>query len=159
MNLAASIASPALAIDKRYACFRLRVGPSPIDRCGVFACEAIPPGRKVIEFSGERISRQEARRRFLRAWRRGRARAIYPACADLYWTIDPSRGGSGAERINHSCEPNLAPRRIHGRLLLFSRRRIRPGEELTFDYAFRKGEPLVTCRCNARTCRGTINRR
>jgi uncharacterized protein len=147
------------AIDSRYACFRLRMRRSPIHGWGVFAEEGIPAGRKVIEYTGERISRVESRRRFVRAWNRGGDRRIYIAAVSSYWNIDPARGGSGAERINHSCEPNLFARRIRGRLFYFCRRAVRPGEELSVDYAFPKDGPKVPCHCGAPGCRGTLNLR
>lgn len=147
------------AIDTRCACFRLRLRRSRIHGWGVYAAEIIPAGRKVIEYTGERISRVENRRRFVRAWTRGGDRAIYLASVDPYWSIDGARGGSGAERINHSCEPNVKMRRIRHQLFFFSLRRIRAGEELTVDYRFRKDGPRIPCRCGAPTCRGTINLR
>jgi len=144
------------AIDPRFARYRLRVGRSRVHGRGVFAAEPIPAGRKVMEYTGERISRRETRRRFLRAWR-SRERHIYLARLNLYWAVDGSVGGSGAELINHSCDPNLQWKRSRGHLFFFSRRKIRPGEELSLDYAFRKDGPAVPCRCGARSCRGTIN--
>ena len=41
----------------------MRVLPSAIHRWGVYAEEAIPANRKVIEYTGERISRKETKRR------------------------------------------------------------------------------------------------
>jgi uncharacterized protein len=73
------------------------------------------------------------------------------------WYVDGEMGGNGAERINHSCEPNLKVRRIHGHILYFSRRRIGAGEELTIDYHYRPESPRVKCECGAANCRGTIN--
>jgi SET domain-containing protein len=147
------------AIDPRHACFRLRVTHSRIQGHGVFAEEPIPAGRKVIEYTGERIARAEIRRRFVRAWLRRGDRHIYLAAINAYWAIDGSVGGSGAEYMNHSCDPNLHCRKIREHLLFFSRRTIRRGEELTLDYGFPKDGPLVPCRCGARNCRGTINLR
>ena len=135
-------------IDPRYAGFRLRAAPSPIHRWGVYAAEDIPPGRKVIEYTGERINRQEKNRR---------QDSRYLFELDRYWTIDGSVGGSGAEFINHACDPNLVTRILKGHILYFSRRRIRKGEELTIDYNFDWDEEHVPCACGARTCRGTIN--
>jgi len=50
-------------IDERYASFRLKIKPSKIHRWGVFALEDIPARRKVMEYTGERISRRETKRR------------------------------------------------------------------------------------------------
>jgi len=66
-------------------------------------------------------------------------------------------GGSGAEIINHSCDPNLRSMNFKGHILYMSRRAIRRGEELTVDYRFAKDIERVKCRCGARSCRGVIN--
>jgi uncharacterized protein len=137
-------------INTHYACFRMILRESPIHRYGVYAAEAIPARRKVIEYTGERISRRETRRR-------GLGPQTYLFTLDKYWTIDGSVGGSGAEYINHSCEPNLRATIIKGHILYFSKREIFAGEELTVDYHFPRTIEDVPCRCGASKCRGTIN--
>jgi uncharacterized protein len=117
----------------------------------VYATERIPAGRKVIEYTGERISRRETKRRAVLS------DFIYLFTLDAYWTIDGAVGGSGAEYINHSCEPNLVARIVKGHILYMSHREILPGEELTVDYHFDKKVEKVACRCGAPNCRGTIN--
>jgi tetratricopeptide (TPR) repeat protein len=130
--------------------FRMVVRPSPIHRLGVFADEPIPPHRKVIEYTGERISRRESKRR----WNPKRS---YLFLLDSYWTIDGAIGGSGAEYINHSCAPNLKTRMLRGHILYFSTRRIEKGEELTVDYKYAADITRMPCSCGAPTCRGTMN--
>ncbi len=144
----ALIKSPA--IDPRYSCFRLLIRESSIHRMGVYAGERIPARRKVIEYTGERISRRETKRR-------GDGGITYLFTLNSYWTIDGAVGGSGAEIINHSCEPNLDARIVKGHILYISSRVILPDEELTVDYRFDDDASKVRCRCGARTCRGTIN--
>ncbi len=140
-------------IDPRYACFGIRPARSVIHRWGVYATEFIPAGRKVIEYTGERINRRETKRRA------ETSDLIYLFTLDPYWTIDGSVGGSGAEYINHSCEPNLAARIMKGHILYMSLRDIKPGEELTVDYRFDKKVEKVPCHCRSAKCRGTINLR
>jgi SET domain-containing protein len=137
-------------IDSRYACFRLEIRESRIHRRGVYAVERIPPRRKVIEYTGERISRRETTRR-------GDGPVTYLFTLDDYWTLDGAVGGSGAEIINHSCDPNVYTMIFKGHILYMSKRLIRPGEELTVDYRFSDKVDPVTCKCGAKTCRGTIN--
>jgi uncharacterized protein len=139
-----------LRIDPRYARYRLRIGPSSIHRWGVYAVEPIPARRKVIEYTGERISRVETKRR-------GQGPRTYLFTLDDYWTIDGAVGGSGAEIINHSCQPNLSSRIVKGHVLYMSRRAIRRGEELTVDYRFSEKVDRVPCRCGDPGCRGAIN--
>ena len=138
-------------IDPSYACFGMRLAPSRIHRWGVYATEFIPAGRKVIEYTGERLNRRETKRRA------AESEFTYLFTLDPYWTIDGAAGGSGAEYINHSCEPNLTSRIIKGHILYMSCRDIRPGEELTIDYRFDKKVERVLCRCGSTKCRGTIN--
>ena len=137
-------------IDPRYACFRMEIRESKIHRRGVYALERIPARRKVIEYAGERISRRETKRR-------GQGSLTYLFSLDDYWTLDGAVGGSGAEIINHSCEPNLYSCIVRGHILYMSKRAIRPGEELTVDYRFSDKIDKVRCRCGSSVCRGTIN--
>jgi len=76
---------------------------------------------------------------------------------DKYWTIDGSSGGSGAEYINHSCDPNCRSWNTRGHILYMARRDILPGEELTVDYRFEPEVERVNCICQSPRCRGTIN--
>jgi SET domain-containing protein len=138
-------------IDRRYTCFGMKLAQSKIHRWGVYATESIPSGKKVIEYTGEKISRRETKRRA------DESDLIYLFTLDSYWTLDGSVGGSGAEYINHSCEPNLVARITQGHILYMSCRQIRAGEELTVDYHFDKKVERVACRCGAPKCRGTIN--
>lgn len=138
-------------IDPNHACFGMKLARSKIHRWGVYATEFIPAGRKVIEYTGEKISRKETKRRA------DLSKLTYLFTLDSYWTIDGAAGGSGAEYINHSCEPNLVSRILKGHILYMSVRDIRPGEELTIDYHFDKKVETVLCRCGSPKCRGTIN--
>jgi SET domain-containing protein len=138
------------SIDPRYACFKLRVAPSKIHRWGVYAGEFIPKGRKVIEYTGEKISRRETKRRSGR-------RLNYLFTLNAYWCLDGAVGGSGAEFINHCCDPNLFARVTRDHILYISKTDINPGEELTVDYHFGPDVERVPCSCGAGKCRGTIN--
>ena len=136
-------------INPQFACFAMSVRPSSIHRWGVFAEEPIPARRKVIEYTGERIGVDEGRRR-------GRSRD-YLFFLDQDWQIDGAVGGSGAELINHSCNPNLYSCKVKGHILYFSKRPIEPGEELLVDYSFAPEQRPVPCHCGSPQCRGTIN--
>jgi SET domain-containing protein len=138
--------------------FRLCVRRSGIHRLGVFAGRVIPPRVKVIEYAGERISRREARRRYLVIWKRHKGAFNYLARLNRYRVIDGAVGGNGSELINHSCDPNIGFHRKHGKLWFLSLRRIRKGEELTLDYRFPRKAAKVPCHCGSPRCRGTINK-
>jgi SET domain-containing protein len=137
-------------INSKFAAYKLRVAPSKIHRWGVYAEEFIPARRKVIEYTGERISRRETKKRAERELN-------YLFTLDKYWTIDGSVDGSGAQFINHCCEPNLAARIVRGHILYMTLRDIPRGEELTVDYHFDADVEKVPCACGSLKCRGTIN--
>jgi uncharacterized protein len=141
----------APSINPQLASFKLRLGESTIHRWGVYASEVIPKNRKIIEYTGERISRKETKRRC------DEREFNYLFTLDKYWTLDGSVGGSGAEYINHSCDPNCEARVIRGRIHYYSRRDIKKGEELTVDYHFDAKVEKVICGCGSPKCRGTIN--
>ena len=137
-------------VDSRYCHYKLTIRESRIHRRGVYAGEDIPAGRKVIEYTGEKINRKETKRR-------GEGSITYLFSLNDYWTLDGSIGGSGAEIINHSCDPNLRAWNFKGHILYMSNRHIRRGEELTVDYRFPRDIERVPCKCGSRKCRGTIN--
>ena len=139
-------------VDPRYCSFKLSIRSSGIHRYGVWADEAIPARRKVMEYRGERINRRETKRRSYE-----QANMIYLFTLDNYWTLDGSVGGSGAEYINHSCDPNIYTWIFKGHILYMTIRPITRDEELTVDYHFSKDVELVPCRCGSAKCRGTIN--
>jgi SET domain-containing protein len=139
-------------IDPRFACFKLAIKPSKIHRFGVYAAEPIPANRKVIEYTGQRISNREANKR---DW----GKYTYLFELDRYWTLDGSIGGSGAEIINHSCSPNIITRVMKGHIIYMSLRPIKRGEELTVHYNFAKdADDPSPCCCGAKNCRGTMTR-
>lgn len=149
---------PHLNVKPQFTIWQLRVRRSPIQGLGVFAAEDIPNRRKVIEYTGERITRREAVKRFAKIWQsRKRNKRLCLFRLNKRWVLDGAVGGSGAELINHSCAPNLASRRVRGRIFFFSRRPVRKGEELTVDYRLPKAAVRVACRCGSPACRGTIN--
>ncbi len=137
-------------VDRPLSRYRLVIRESVIHGYGVFAAEAIPRRRKVLEYTGERINRREV-------YHRARGRISYLFALDRYWTLDGSVGGSGAEYVNHSCNPNLHVTIARGHVLFMSARKIEIGEEITIDYRFSRDEVTVPCRCGSLGCRGTIN--
>ena len=140
-----------VVIRRELSRYRLTVAPSRIHRFGVFAGEAIPAGADIIEYTGERVSRRE--------WAPRCRERSYLLKLDNYWCLDGSAGGSGAELINHCCEPNCKFTGEGTRRWVTSLRAISSGEELLLDYNFPKDCGRVPCYCGTASCRGTINRR
>lgn len=142
-------------IDPRFTRYRLLVRPSCIHGLGVFCGQNISPRKRVIEYAGELISARESMRRLSAA---GRPKRILVAALNRRWRVDAIRGGSGAEYINHSCDPNLFVRKTAQRIFLLSRRFIRRAEELTVDYHLSRDGNRIPCRCGSTKCRGSLSR-
>ncbi|HVS81962.1 MAG TPA: SET domain-containing protein [Pyrinomonadaceae bacterium] len=128
----------------------LSIRKSPINGKGCFATIRFRGGRKIAEYTGERIPDLEAQRRAHRA-------KLRICDIDGRWSLDGSRGGNGTHYINHSCEPNAYMKTICGHVLFFALRDIRPGEEITVDYEDTLHPDSKRCRCGVKSCRGTIN--
>ena len=143
--------APAPVMDPKATNFRLRLAYSPIHRWGIYAEEPIPKGRKIMEYTGEKISRRETKRRYTEG------KENYLFTLNSYWTLDGAVGGSGAQYINHCCEPNCYSQIVKEHILYKAKRAIQPGEELTIDYRFDKDVDRVVCKCGTAECRGTIN--
>ncbi|MBM3793006.1 MAG: SET domain-containing protein-lysine N-methyltransferase [Acidobacteria bacterium] len=138
-------------VSGRHARFKLLPVRSSIHGWGLVAGEDIPARRRVIEYTGQVISNEGARRRI---WRP----VLHLFHLDEHRQLDGGIGGSGAELVNHSCEPSLYARVIRRRRIYFiSLRRIRAGKELSIDYRLRPDSWPVPCHCGAPSCRGVMN--
>jgi len=141
---------------------------SPIHGNGVFAACEIPKGTRVVEYRGKRLTHAEADRRFGNDTDTGHT---FLFTLNEKYLIDGGDGGNVARWINHSCAPNCQawivehasgdPRK--DRVVIESRRRIRAGEELTYDYGIVLEERqtaelkrIWACRCGAPRCTGTL---
>ena len=71
--------------------------------------------------------------------------------------IDAGRGGNLSKYINHSCDPNCIIKINDNKILIYSKKTIKKGEELTFDYRFNKNSFKEICNCGSKNCRGHIN--
>ncbi len=107
---------------------------------GLFATQEIPKGDFVIEYTGQKIPTAVADALPMR----------YLFEIDRQWTIDGSARVNIARYINHSCEPNCEADIQDGRVLIFTSRNIKKGEELTFDYGeeyFDEFIKPIGCKC------------
>ena len=136
-------------IDLERCRYMLNYSHSKIHRWGIFADENIPAQRLVIEYTGQKIDAKEV-------WRRSFRQHLYVFWLNENWALDGAFGGSGAEFINHSCDPNLSTSIIRGRIFLKSERPIMKGEELTLNYNLDDGGSHIVCNCGAENCRKII---
>ena len=140
---------------------RFVVRKSGIHGRGVFALVDIPKGTRLIEYLGERMSHKEADKRY-GDLHDGSAHTMLFAATDEV-VIDATQWGSSARWINHSCGPNCEAIEDEGRVYIETKRAIRAGEELGYDYELivegRQTEKLKrehACCCGSRRCRGTM---
>lgn len=123
---------------------------SPIHGMGGFALAAIPASTRVIEYTGQRITKQESLKR----------------CCEGNWFIfgldeeldlDGAVGWNPARFINHSCSPNCDAELIAGHIWIVARRAIAKGEEITFNYSYDLDDYQEhPCQCGSPDCVGYI---
>jgi SET domain-containing protein len=116
---------------------------SRIQGWGVFATEAIPKNKRVIHYSGEKISNRESLKRERRYIEKGH---IWCFKLTNRTVIDAGVGGNIARFINHSCTPNCYVHIQDGVIWIRAAKTIPKGAELTYNYNT-DGEGLIKCRC------------
>lgn len=133
---------------------------SAIHGHGVYARRAIPDDVRVVEYTGERITKAEAALREVQRLarrQRGQDDGVYIFELSARYDLDGRIRGNVARLINHSCAPNCRVAVLRGRIWIIACRAIARGEELTFDYGFRFSEwRHHPCRCGAVPCAGFI---
>lgn len=137
------------------------VRKSSIHGRGVFALSHIPKGSRLIEYTGEHISHDEADARYGEEHEDSPHTMLFSVDDEI--VIDATRRGSSARWINHSCAPNCEAVEDEDRIFIEAIRNILPGEELTYDYNLILDErhtPALkrahACCCGEHHCRGTL---
>ena len=107
---------------------------------GLFALQPIAKGTRIIEYTGPLIPNEEVDKR------RGR----YFFGVNTKWTIDGSPRSNVARYINHSCKPNAEALISGRRVWIWSRKKIKAGEEIAYDYGKEYFDDIIRpmgCRC------------
>lgn len=95
-----------------------------INGLGLFTTTQIKKGDCIIEYIGDVITAKEANVRG--------GRYLFETSSNRH--IDGTTRKNTARYINHSCRANCEPDTIRGRVFIYAKRRIEPGEELLYDY-------------------------
>jgi SET domain-containing protein len=147
-------------VNKLQPVLPFEVRESGIHGLGAFATEPIPPGTRLIEYAGARLTAAEAEARFPEG---SGVHHTFLFAIDDEVVVNAADGGNEARFINHSCAPNCDAVIDGGRIWIETIQDIEVGEELAYDYAFVLNErhtPAAKrrypCSCGAVTCRGTI---
>ncbi len=91
---------------------------------GLFAESEIPKNACIIEYTGVQISKEQEEK----------SRSKYLFEIHSRKTIDGAPRWNTARYINHSCRANCEPNIHKGRVFIHAKRKIKPGEELNYDY-------------------------
>ncbi|MGA6983574.1 MAG: SET domain-containing protein-lysine N-methyltransferase [Candidatus Sulfotelmatobacter sp.] len=126
----------------------LVIRPSRIHAAGVFTTAPIRKGARVVEYTGPRLTPEEANRLY-----EGASRTYLYGMEDGKTVIDGE--GMGAF-LNHSCDPNCEVDEVKNRVWILALRNILPGEELLWDYSLYDDEDPAPCHCGTLKCRGTM---
>ena len=126
-------------------------------RCTVTASSRatiIAKGTRIIEYLGDRISHEEADKRYEDHDENDNHTFLF--IVDKRTVIDAGVGGNDARFINHQCDGNCESVIEKGRVFIDAARDIEAGEELGYDYQIgrEKDDPanvdeIYACRCGS----------
>jgi hypothetical protein len=139
----------------------IKVRRSRVHGDGVFAVAPISKGTRIVEYLGDRVSHEEADRRYDDHDVNDNHTFLF--IVDKRTVIDAGVGGNAARFINHQCDPNCESVIENRRVFIEAIRDIAPGQELGYDYQIgrEKDDPdnvdeIYACRCGSPKCRGTM---
>ena len=139
----------------------IEVRRSDVHGLGVFAAKRIPKGTRIIEYVGERVSHDEADRRYEEKDANDSHTFLF--IVDSKIVIDAGVDGNDARFFNHSCDPNCESTVEKRRVYIEAIRDIEAGAELTYDYQIHREDDdpdnideVFACRCGFAQCRGTM---
>src|SRR5712691_6925178 len=107
---------------------------------GLFACGEIKRGARIVEYTGRPLAPGEEYT----------SRSKYLFRISRTKTIDGAVRSNAARYINHSCAPNCRAENTGRRIFILARRKIAPGEELTYNYGREYFDDHIKpkgCRC------------
>jgi uncharacterized protein len=108
---------------------------------GFITLETIPKGKRIIEYTGPLVSNEEVDRR---------PTGKYFFEVNSKWSIDGTPRSNTARYINHSCAPNAEALISARRVFIWSKRTIKAGEEVTYNYGkdyFDVHLKSIGCKC------------
>lgn len=111
---------------------------------GLFANRNFKKDELIIEYTGEKISEEEANERG--------GKYLFELNAE--WTIDGDDKNNLARFINHSCLPNCYPEidETEEHIFIYAKKNIKEGEELTYNFGKMYFDSFIgkdNCPCSA----------
>ena len=108
---------------------------------GLFAQRDFKKGDFIIEYTGKKITHEAADRKG----------GLYLFTLNDQWVLDGTNRKYKARYLNHSCRPNCeAVIEDESYIMIYARKKIRDGNELTFNYGKEYFEDIIRvkgCRC------------
>ena len=127
----------------------LIIRSSTIHAAGCYTTEPIAKGTRIVEYTGQHITKDEADERY--------KDSIVTYLFGLGDGTNVIDGHGAAMFVNHSCDANCETDERRGRVFIKAIRDIAAGEELVYDYNLYDGdEDPATCNCGAAKCRGSM---
>lgn len=136
---------------------KAEIRKSPITGQGGFAKTLIKKGELVAIWGGHVISNEQYLKLSKEIQEEGHSG--YPLEIHGNFCLGPItiKEVDGALFLNHSCNPNIG---IKGQIVFVAMRDIKPGEELTYDYATVDSDETILmnfqCNCGSPNCRKII---
>ena len=132
-----------------------KIGYSKINNKGLFANKDIKKGTRIINYVGKIITKKETERnpKF------DNNKAIYLYNLNDRYDLDGDFSYNTARLINHSCDPNCEVDIIKNEIWISSIKKIKKGEELSYDYGYEFDKEDYTdhvCKCGSINCIGYI---
>lgn len=147
---------------------KIQVRRSAIHGNGVFAATDIPSDTRLIEYKGRLMTHRQADNMYDGSAKTGHT---FLFTLNGKYILDANVDGNNARWINHGCDPSCTAvleedeggSRRKDRVFIESKRAIKAGEELTYNYGIVLEErqtprlkAIWACRCGSPKCTGTM---
>lgn len=143
---------------------RLIAKRSHIHGWGLFTKIDLPKDSMIVEYMGEVVRQSVADKREKQYEISGEG-SCYMFRLDMQRIVDATMIGCMARFMNHCCSSNAYAKVItvetdlglEKKIMIFSLRDIKVGEEITYDYKFPVEDGSLKCTCGAPNCIGRMN--
>lgn len=135
---------------------------SSIHNKGVYAREDIKKGTKIIEYIGDKLTKEESEKRADEQLAKAEKDPNHEGLVYIFelndeFDIDGNVPENDAKYINHSCNPNCEIENDGKHIWIVAKRDIAKGEELFYNYGYDTEDfEDHPCRCGAENCIGYI---
>lgn len=134
---------------------------SKIHHKGIFAAKDIEKGTKIIEYIGDKLTKEESDKRadeqLEKAAKDQKEGLVYIFELNDEFDIDGNVPENDAKYVNHSCNPNCEIENDGQHIWIVAKKDIKQGEELYYNYGYDPEEfEDHPCLCGSDNCIGYI---